>query len=288
MATTLAPSSTVSAPAPTAAAERQRLRWAIVDMLVIARRNLIRTFTEPASLLDVTIQPVLFLLLFAYLFGAAVTLPGGGSYREFLVPGMLVMTLAIPTMGTAVATASDLGTGAIDRFRSLPMSRSGLLAGRNLADMLSVCFAIACVGVTGLIIGWGIHDGPARAVGGLALMLVFACAMGWVGILLGVRFRDPEVAQQTTGMFVFTLVFMSNVLVPARHLAGWLQAVVDWNPLSAVATAARQLFGNPNPATASSAWPMQHPIAAALVWCVFGIAVCAPLAVRSYRTRTSA
>jgi ABC transporter DrrB family efflux protein len=268
-----------------AASRRSNLRWLISDVAVLTRRILARIVREPETLMDVTIQPILFVLMFAYVFGGAIPLPGGGNYHEYLVGGMLAMGLAMTAPGTAVALVTDMSTGLIDRFRSLPMSRSAVLAGRTIADLVTQVIGAVVVAGVGLAIGWRIHTSVAAAAAAFGLALLFGYAFTWVGACLGMVLRSPEAAQQMGFVLFLPLTFVSNAFVPTQGMPGWLQAVANWNPMSALAAAARELFGNPNPAASVQAWPMQHPELAVVGWSAVLLAVFAPLAVHLYRRK---
>ncbi len=270
-----------------AASRRSSLRWLIADVAVLARRVLARIAREPETLMDVTIQPVLFVLLFAYVFGGAIPLPGGGNYHEYLIGGMLAMGLAMTAPGTAVALVTDMSTGLIDRFRSLPMSRSAVLTGRTLADLVTQVIGTVVVAGVGLAIGWRIHSSVADAAAAFGLALLFGYAFTWVGACLGMVLRSPEAAQQMGFVLFLPLTFVSNAFVPTQGMPGWLQAIANWNPMSALAAASRELFGNPNPAASVQAWPMQHPELAVIGWSAVLLAVFAPLAVHLYRRKAA-
>ena len=274
-------------PAPPAPRTRPRgsFAWAVKDVWVLTRRSLARIRREPETLADVTIQPVIFVLLFCYVFGNAIRLPGGGNYHEYLVGGMIGMGLAQTAPGTAVAMVSDMSTGLVDRFRSLPMSRAAVLAGRSIADLLTQVIGVLATAGVGLAIGWRIHTGPGDVLAAFGLALLFGYAFTWAGACLGMVLRSPEAAQQAGFIIFLPLTFISNAFVPTQAMPGWLQAVADWNPMSALAAAARHFFGNPNPAAAVHAWPMQHPELTVVGWSVLMLAVFAPLAVHLYRRK---
>jgi ABC-2 type transport system permease protein len=267
---------------------RSALRWWLSDVLVLTRRSLERIVREPETLMDVTIQPIVFVLLFAYVFGSAIALPGGGNYHEYLIGGMLGMGLAGTAPGTAVALVTDMSTGLIDRFRSLPMSRAAVLAGRTLADLLTQALGALVIVAVGLAIGWRVHTGVADTLAAFGLALLMGYAFTWAGACLGMVLRSPEAAQQLGFILFLPLTFISNAFVPTQGMPGWLQVVANWNPLSALAAACRHLFGNPNPASTVAAWPMQHPELAVILWSVGLLAVFAPLAVHLYRRKSLA
>jgi ABC-2 type transport system permease protein len=273
------------APGPAAPARRSSLTWAIRDTMVLTRRSLARIAREPETLMDVTVQPIVFVLLFSYVFGSAIPLPGGGNYHDYLIGGMLGMGLAGTAPSTAVALVTDMNTGLIDRFRSLPMSRAAVLVGRTVSDLLTQAIGVVVVCGVGLAIGWRIHTGPADVLAALGLSLLLGYAFTWAGACLGMTLRSPEAAQQLGFILFLPLTFVSNAFVPTQHMPGWLQAVANWNPLSALAASCRHLFGNPNPAAAVQAWPMQHAELTVVIWAVALIAVFAPLSVRLYRRK---
>jgi len=262
-----------------------RLWWAVKDTWVLTVRSIRRIGREPEQLMDVTIQPVIFVLLFSYVFGSAIHLPGGGSYNQYLISGMFGMAMAGSAPGTAVGLTTDMSTGLIDRFRSLPMSRGAVLAGRTLADLLTQILGIVVLIGTGLAIGWRIHNGIGDALLAVGLSLLFAFAMTWAGACAGMLLRSPEAAQQLGFIVFLPLTFVSNAFVPTQGMPSWLQAVADWNPMSAVAASCRSLFGGANPAATIQAWPMQHPELAVLGWSVVLIAIFAPIAVHLYRRK---
>jgi len=257
------------------------------DVVVMTRRNLVHISREPQQLSDVTVQPVLFTLLFIYIFGSGITLAGGASYKDFALPGLMLLNLTTSTMGTAVGLSTDLTTGVIDRFRTLPMWRGAVLVGRTLSDVMAAAICVTIVAVTGLAIGWRPNASFVSVVAGFAVPLLFSYAMSWLCACIGLLSQGPESAQGLGLLFLFPLAFVSNAMVPTQRMPLILRTIANWNPVSAVAAACRTLFGNPNPSSTIHAWPMQHPVAAALIWSLAILAVCAPLAVRLLRRRTT-
>jgi ABC-2 type transport system permease protein len=257
------------------------------DVLVLTGRNLVHIAREPLQLSDVTIQPVLFTLLFVYVFGSGVVLPGGGSYKDFAIAGLLALNITTSAMGTAVGLSTDLNTGVIDRFRTLPMWRAAVLVGRSLADLSTAALCTLIVAVTGLVIGWRTDASIASVIAGFALFLLFSYALSWGCGCLGIVSKGPESAQGVGLVILFPLAIVSNGLVPTQHMPTILRVIADWNPVSAVTAAARQLWGNPNPSATIHAWPMQHPVAASLLWSVALLVICVPLATLLYRRRTT-
>jgi ABC transporter DrrB family efflux protein len=260
---------------------------ALSDIWSMTRRNLLHISREPMQLSDVTIQPVLFTVLFVYIFGGAIPIPGGGSFVDFLLAGLLALNLVTSTMGTAVGLSTDLHEGMIDRFRSLPMWRSAVLVGRSMADLLTSCLCALIVALTGLAVGWRPGANPISIVGGFALVLFFAYAISWVAACVGLNSKSPESAASFGFIVLFPMTFVSNAMVPTQHMPGWLQALATWNPVSAVVAGTRVLWGNPNPSGTVQAWPMQHPIEASLIYSIAILAVAAPLAAHFFRRRTT-
>jgi ABC-2 type transport system permease protein len=261
-----------------------RAWWAMKNTWVLCRRSIARIAREPEQLSDVTIQPVIFVLLFTYVFGSAIHLPGGGSYHQYLISGMFGMSMAGTAPGTAVGLTADMSTGLIDRFRSLPIARSAVLAGRALSDLAAQVLGILVLAGTGLAVGWRIRGGVGDAIAALGLCLLFAFAMTWAGACAGMLLRSPESAQALGFIVFLPLSFVSNAFVPTQGMPAWLRDFADWNPISAMAAACRHLFGG-SPAPAVAAWPMQHPELAAAAWSVALIAVFAPTAVYLYRRK---
>jgi ABC-2 type transport system permease protein len=259
----------------------------VSDVAVLTVRNLVHIRREPLQLSDVTIQPVLFTVLFVYVFGAGVVLPGGGTYADFAIAGLLALNLTTSSMGTAVGLSTDLSTGAIDRFRTLPMWRPAVLVGRSFADLLTAALCAAIVAVTGLAVGWSPSTGILSVAAGFGLFLFFAYALSWGCACLGILSKGAESAQGIGLVILFPLAIVSNAFVPTQRMPEALRIVADWNPVSAVASAARKLWGNPNPSSTINAWPMQHPVAASLIWSVAILALFAPLAAYLYRRRTT-
>jgi ABC-2 type transport system permease protein len=269
---------------PTEVTRATRWRWTVSDALTMTRRNLTHVRHVPEKLIDVTLQPLMFVLLFAYVFGNAIDVPGG-SYREYLMAGIFVQTMAFAIAGTAVSIADDMAKGAVERFRSLPMSRPAVLVGRAVADMGASLIGLAVMCAAGLVVGWGIHSSAPEALAGFAVLLLFGFAVAWLGILLGLLVRAPDAAQGIAFVVLFPLTFGANAYVSIGDLPTVLRVAAEWNPLSAVITACRDLFGNPTGLPADPAWPLAHPVLASLIWCGAIVAVCLPLAVRRYRMR---
>jgi ABC transporter DrrB family efflux protein len=281
---TAAPPGVVAAPA---SGTLGRLREWTRDVFVLTRRNIFHVRREPAQLSDATVQPILFTALFVYIFGGAMHLPGGGSYKDFAIGGLIVMNLTTSAMGTAVGLSSDLSTGVMNRFRTLPMARSAVLAGRTFADIFASVLCGSIVVATGFAIGWRPDNGVGGVLAGLAVAVFFAYALSWLTAVIGLSVSDPESAQAVGLIVLFPIAFVSTCFVPTQGMPHWLEVIAEWNPVSAVAASCRELFGNPNPAALSHSFPSQHPVLTALLWSVAIIAVCAPIASARLRARTT-
>lgn len=258
----------------------------IADSLVMARRNLEHVRQIPEKLLDVTLQPVMFVLLFAYVFGGVIAIPDG-DYREYLIGGVLVQSLSFGIMGPATAIASDLGEGVVDRFRTLPMSRGAYLCGHVLAELGASSIGITVLSISGLIVGWGIHSDLLHAIAGYGLILLFAFSMVWLGTFLGLVVRSADAAQGVVFLVMFPLTFLANTFVPLGGLSPVLRTIASWNPISTLAAAVRVLFGNPTGMPPDAPWPLQHAVLAACGWALLLLAISVPLALRRFRQRTT-
>lgn len=263
----------------------RRLYWAGHDVWVLAKRTLARVATTPEQVLNVTAQPLIFVLLFSYVFGGAIRLPAHDNYRAYLIGGIFAVTMGGTAQGTAIGLAVDLSTGLVDRFRSLPMSRGTVLAGRTLADLILTIAAATVTVIGGLIVGWRVHAGPGSVLLAGLLALLFAYAAAWAGACAGLLARGPESAQAIGLLVIMPLALTSNAFISTARLTPWLRDVADWNPVSVLAAATRQLLGNPDPAAAVRSWPMQHAELASALWSVALIGVLGPLAARLYTWR---
>lgn len=280
----LSPGATIATEEPGFAG--RSLEW-VRDVVVLTRRNLIHVAREPMQLSDATVQPVLFTVLFVYIFGSAMVLPGGGTYKAFAIGGLVTMNLTTASMGTAVGLSSDLSTGIISRFRTLPMSRSAILVGRTMSDLLASLLCGSIVLLTGLAIGWRPGNGLAGVVLGLGVAVLFAYALSWATACVGLLVNDPESAGAVGLLILFPLSFVSTCFVPSQGLPHWLRIIADWNPISAVAGSCRNLFGNPNPAARTGVWPAQHPELVAILASLVIIGICLPVASRVLQKRTT-
>jgi ABC-type polysaccharide/polyol phosphate export permease len=261
-------------------------RYLLADSLVMARRQLEHVRQIPEKLFDVTLQPVMFVLLFAFVFGGVIAIPGG-SYREYLIGGVLVQSLSFGLMGPATSIATDLGEGVVDRFRTLPMSRAAYLCGHVLAEMAASTLGVVVLLLAGLLVGWTIHGGALAGLAGIGLVLLFAFAMVWTGTLLGLIVRSPDSTQGIVFLFVFPMTFLASTFVPLAGLSPVLRAIASWNPISTLAAAVRELFGNPVAMPADPAWPLRHAVAVAVGWALLLLVVSVPLSIRRFHARTT-
>jgi ABC-2 type transport system permease protein len=261
-------------------------RGALRDTAVLTGRNLVHIAREPLRLSDVTIQPILFTLLFIYVLGAGIVLPDG-PYKDYAVAGLLAMNLVTSAIGTAVGLSDDLGSGVIDRFRTLPMWKPAVLVGRSLTDLLTAALCGAIVVVTGFVVGWRPDSDVWSVIAGFGIFLLFSYAISWGCACIGLFTGDAESSQGLGLVILFPLAIVSNALVPTQRMPAVVRTIAEFNPVSAVTTASRKLLGNPDPATAVHAWPLQHPVLSAVIWSAALLAIFAPLAVRLYCRRTS-
>ncbi|MEU9604730.1 ABC transporter permease [Streptomyces sp. NPDC048057] len=274
----------VTAPKP-----RGGIAQSVSDSLVIARRNLIRMTRIPEIVLFGLIQPVMFVVLFSYVFGGSINVPGAGlsssGYREFLMAGIFAQTVTFATAGAGAGIADDMHRGLIDRFRSLPMAQGAVLTGRTLADLVQTALTLVVLAGVALLVGWRIHEGVPKALAAFGLLLLLGYAFTWIGALIGLSVRTPEAATSGGLIWLFPLTFISNAFVPSENMPTFLQTIANWNPFSATVQACRELFGNLPPGyPVPDAWPMQHPVWASLIWSVLIVVVFRTLAVRKYRS----
>jgi ABC-2 type transport system permease protein len=262
------------------------------DSLVVAKRNLIRMSRIPEMVIFGLIQPIMFVVLFTYVFGGSIDIPGApegsaGPYREFLMAGIFAQTVTFATAGAGAGIADDMHKGLIDRFRSLPMARGAVLTGRTLADLVQTALTLVVLAVVALLIGWRTHESMGKVLAGFALLLLLGYAFSWIGALIGLSVRTPEAATSGGLIWLFPLTFISNAFVPVKGMPTFLQHIAEWNPFSATVAAARQLFGNTvanQPKSLTGAWPMEQPVLASILWAVLIIVVFRTLAVRKYRS----
>lgn len=257
-----------------------RAYWALADCWNVTRRSLTHYQRQPVAIVWQLGFPILSVLLYGYIFGSAMKVPGGGDYREFLMPGMFATTVAMGFMGTAMAVVTDAGKGVIDRFRSMPMAPSAVTSGRGVADLVVAAAELAILAVTALAIGWRAGGGMMPALGAFGLLLLLRFSLIWVGVWLGLMVPNAEAAG---GLYAvaFPVTMVSSAFVAPSLMPGWLGTIAAWNPVSSTATAARELFGNP--VAGGGTWVEEHALLMALVWPAVITLVFLPLAVRRFR-----
>jgi ABC transporter DrrB family efflux protein len=254
---------------------------------IMVKRNMIHTKRMPEMLADVTVQPIMFVLLFAFVFGASIVATGGASYREFLLPGIQAQTIVFTAFVVASGITADVEKGIIDRFRSLPISRSSVLIGRSIASVIHSSLGVVVMAVTGLLIGWRIRGGVLEAALAFALLLVFGFGMIWFGILIGSLLRTVEAVNGVMFTALFPMTFLANTFVPTEPMPHWLRVIAEWNPVSSLAQAMRELWANGGPAPESAQLPLHHPVLATILWSLALTAVFAPFALHAYARRTA-
>lgn len=262
-----------------------RLLWALADSWTVARRHIAHIRSMPERLSNVTIQPIMFVFMFAYIFGSAIVVPGG-NYRQFLMPGIFTQSMAFASMTIMVGIVDDMAKGVMDRLRSLPMSRAAILTGHTGANLIENVIGLVVMVACGLIVGWKPQDGIGSTLGAFGILLLFAFAMNWVGVFVGQFMRSVEGAQGIGFVFIMPFTFVANTFVPTQGMPPWLRVIANWNPTSTVVAACRQLFGGLGHLTAAGAggpWPLLHPVLASVIWCVALIAVFLPLSVWRFR-----
>ncbi|MEU4092663.1 ABC transporter permease [Streptomyces sp. NPDC026673] len=260
------------------------------DSLVVARRNLIRMLRIPEVVIFGLVQPIMFVVLFSYVFGGSMNVGGSTSpalYREFLMAGIFAQTVTFATAGAGAGIADDMHKGLIDRFRSLPMARGAVLTGRTLADLVQTALTVVVLAIVALLVGWRVHEGLPKALAAFGLLLLLGYAFSWIGALIGLSVRTPEAATSGGLIWLFPLTFISNAFVDSNQMTPWLRHIAEWNPFSATVLACRELFGNLPPGYQTpDVWPMQHPVLASVLWSIVIILVFRTLAVRKYRSAT--
>lgn len=249
-------------------------------------RNLKHIRRMPEMLADVTFQPIMFVVLFAYVFGGSIN--AGVSYREWLLPGIMAQTMAFSCFIVAIGLTNDLNKGVIDRFRSLPISRASVLIGRSISSLIHSSIGIVVMAVTGLLIGWRIRGSFGEALLAFGLLLLFGFAMIWIGILAGSALKSVEAVQGVMFTAIFPLTFLADTFAPAANMSpAWLRAIAEWNPISSLVRAMRELWGNTAPLAPDAALPLHHPILSTVLWSIALTVVLAPLSIRAFNRRTT-
>jgi ABC-2 type transport system permease protein len=261
---------------------------AVMDSLVITKRQLLQLARVPEVLVFSTIQPVMFVLLFRYVFGGSIETGQPGGYVQLLMPGIFVQTVAFTLAATASGLAEDMKKGLIDRFRSLPISRSALIVGRTLGDSLLNIVVLAVMGIAGYIVGWRPTSGLVSIVLAFLFLLFFGYALSWVGIYIGLSARDARVVQNVSFLVTFPLTFLSNAFAPTTGMPRPLQYVAEWNPVSTMVAACRQLFGLENEfgATAGS-FPSENPLTMSLIYMAIIMIIFVPMSVKKYKNASN-
>jgi len=254
---------------------------ALQDGIVVGKRNLIKITRVPEILVWIIMSPIMFVLLFSYVFGSMIEIPGM-PYREFLMAGIFTQTVIFGATFTGASLAEDMTKGIIDRFRSLPMARSAVIVGRTGADIFYNITSLVLMAATGLVVGWRINTGIFEAAGGFLLLLTFAFAISWIMAYVGLKVSSVEVVNNASFMFIFPMTFISNAFVRSDFLPGPLKAFAEWNPVSSVAQAAREAFGNTGNIPPPDAWSLDNPIVYTLIWVGIILAVFVPLSIRQY------
>ena len=257
------------------------------DGAVVAWRNLIKIKRVPELLVFTVISPIMFVLLFAYVFGGAIAGGDPQLYREFLIAGIFAQTVVFGATLTGAGLADDVQKGIIDRFRSLPMAPSAVLSGRTFSDVVNNVIVLVVMSLTGLIVGWRIRSSFVEALGGFVLLLVFAYAISWIMAWVGLLVPSVEVINQASFIVIFPITFIANTFVPLESLPGPLKVFAEWNPISSLTQAARNLFGNDALVAPATACPLQHPVIYTLIWTAIILVVFIPLTNLQYRRATS-
>jgi ABC-2 type transport system permease protein len=261
---------------------------AIADSIVITKRQLLQLARVPEVLIFSTIQPVMFVLLFRYVFGGSIATEQPGGYVQLLMPGIFVQTVAFTLAATASGLAEDMKKGLIDRFRSLPIARSALILGRTLGDSLLNIVVLAVMGIAGFVVGWRPSSGVFSIALGFLFLLFFGYALSWVGIYIGLSARDARVVQNVSFLVTFPLTFLSNAFAPTTGMPRPLQYVAEWNPVSTMVAACRQLFGLENEfgATAGS-FPSENPLTMSLIYMAIIMIIFVPMSVKKYQNASN-
>ncbi|GGO71876.1 ABC transporter permease [Nonomuraea cavernae] len=261
-----------------------RLRWTFTDGLTLVGRELGRLRHDPGELVAALIFPAVMVVLFGYVFGSAIQVPDGGDYREYLMPGLFAMVTFSAVMAAMTRMATDASRGVMDRFRSMPMARLAVPFGHTGADLLIGLLMLAIMVGAGLLVGWQPHHGLIPTAQAFLLMIVLRYALSWVGVYVGLAVKNDQAADAMVPLFLpFTM--LSNAFVPTDGMPGWLRLLADWNPVSALTAASRELFGNPGGLAGNVAWPLAHPVTTVLLWSAALLVIFVPLSLRAYMSR---
>ncbi|MEV6159279.1 ABC transporter permease [Nonomuraea sp. NPDC052129] len=263
----------------------RRLRWTFIDGLTLVGRELGRVRQEPGEIVGALLFPAIVVVLFGYVLGSAIQVPGGGDYREYLMPGLFSMVTFTALQGVMARTAADASRGVMDRFRSMPMARLAVPFGQTGADSLIGLPLLAIMVGTGLLVGWQPHHGLIPTAEAFGLMLLLRYALSWVGVYVGLVVKNEQIVAQVVVPLFLPFTMLSNSFVPTDGMPGWLRFLADWNPVSALTAASRELFGNPGAPSGDVAWPLAHPATTVLLWSAVLLAVFVPLSLRAYMRR---
>ncbi len=255
-----------------------RMRWLLQDSWTLCRREFTQLKHQPGELIGIIVFPGLMVIMFGFVFGSAISIPGGANYREYLLPGLFAMTAITGVMVNALLVSKDVTEGVMDRFRSIPMSRGAIPLGRALTDIITSAIGLAVMVVIGLLVGWKIEDGMPRALAAFGLILLLRFALSWVGLYIGLRV-SPETADAWVPI-VFPISMLSNSFVPTSGMPDWLRPITEWNPISALVQSSRELFGNP--VAAGSGFPAEHPYFLTIASSLALLAIFVPLAVSAF------
>jgi ABC-2 type transport system permease protein len=258
-----------------------RLWWMLRDGWTITRREFGHVRRDPGQLIAAVIFPAIMVLLFGYVFGSAIKVPGGGGYREYLMPGLFAMSAIAGVMASALLISKDVAEGVMDRFRSMPMARSAVPFGRTAADLLGAAIGVAIMAVIALLVGWRAHHGMAATLAAFGLVLLLRYAVSWIGVWVGLSVT-PQTADSLVPL-VFPVAMLSNSFVPTTGMPAWLRLLADWNPISALVAACRELFGNPTVLADHASLPLRHPVATTIGWSLLILLVFVPLSTRRHQ-----
>jgi ABC-2 type transport system permease protein len=259
----------------------ERLRFACTDAATAICRSLLRARRQPDIVIGSLVMPVIFVVLFGYVFGSSISV-SGGSYRSYLMSGLFAQSTLFGSAAVAVAVATDMSEGVIDRFKTMPISRSSILIGRTVSGLIVGLPSLVVMIVCALAVGWRPEDGLGHAALAFALLQLFGFAMGWIGVLIGLYAKSPQSADGISMLPSFLLGFTSNVFVDPTRMPSWLQPFAQWNPMSAVVASARQLFGTTQGAPVHGVWSLEHPVVTTLGMSILMLAICIPIGVRRY------
>jgi ABC-2 type transport system permease protein len=271
----------ISLPSPPA--DIRRWRSALLDGWTIMRRDIAHLRYTPSELAAELIFPAVMVILFGYVFGSAIRIPGGANYRAYLMPGLFAFSQVTAIGVIALGTADDAARGVMDRFRSMPMARSAVAFGRTGASIATGILNLTVLSICGLIVGWRVNRGLLDAAAAFGLLLLTRYALSWLGAYLGLLVKNPTTADNLVPLS-FPIAMLSNTFVPTGDLPVWLRYIAEWNPVSCLVGACRDLFGNPAAVSLHTSWALEHPVVATLVWAIVLICVFAPLATRRYAT----